>query len=195
MIENFLRRPRTPGDFAADAMRVAGVLSVLAAAIWWSPTDAGVLAFALPGVFVPRFVGVRPWFDITFSITLLVAAWSNVFDLYTRIGWWDLAIHFVCTGVVAAMLLLVVVRWGVIGDPGADKMRPAPVILLTILFGLALSAVWEMIEWAGHAFISDEIFVAYDDTIADMAVGGLGSLCAGILVASVRLLRPVEDDG
>ena len=46
-----------------------------------------------------------------------------------------------------------------------------------------------MVEWLGKTFITDEIFVTYTDTIGDMAVGGLGALIAGIVVARVRLLR------
>ncbi len=57
------------------------------------------------------------------------------------------------------------------------------------MIGLAASAVWEMIEWAGRTFVTDEIFVTYEDTIGDMAMGGLGALAAGVLVAVVRLER------
>ena len=52
---------------------------------------------------------------------------------------------------------------------------------------LALSAIWEMVEWAGRTFIAPEIFVSYQDTIGDMAAGGLGSLLAGIVAGAVRL--------
>lgn len=188
MIENFLRLPQTGGEIVADAVRVLGVLSVVIAAIWFELTDAGVLAFALPGLLIPRFVGVRAGPDITFCLTLLVAAWSNVFDLYTRIAWWDLAVHFVCTGVVAAILYLLLSRLGVVPAPGRQAVLGA--VLLTAMLGLAMSAIWEMVEWIGHAYISEAIFVAYDDTIADMAVGGLGALLAGFAVSYVSLLRP-----
>lgn len=145
MIQNSLRRPQTVAEACADAVRGLGALSVIIAAVWFNLTDAGVLALALPGLLIPRFLGVRAWVDITFGATLLVAAWSNVFDLYTRI--------------------------------------------ITTMLGLALSAVWEMIEWLGYTYISDEIFVGYEDTIADMAVGGLGAAGAGFAVAFVPLLR------
>jgi hypothetical protein len=57
------------------------------------------------------------------------------------------------------------------------------------MFGLAVSALWEMVEWAGRTFVTSEIFVTYEDTISDMAVGGLGALAAGVVVALFPLLR------
>ncbi|MEJ1154844.1 hypothetical protein [Microbacterium marmarense] len=189
MIENFLRRPQTLGEGAADAVRVIGALSVVVAAIWFDLTDAGVLAFALPGLMVPRFVGVRSWFDITCSVTLLVAAWSNVFDLYTSVAWWDLAVHLVCTGVAAALLYVLLARIHILPSQRSERFVPAGAVVVVTAFGLALSAVWEMVEWIGFTFISDDIFVAYGDTIADMAVGGVGALLAGFAVAHLTLLR------
>ncbi|RWZ52994.1 hypothetical protein ELQ90_03420 [Labedella phragmitis] len=186
MIENFLRRPHGRTALAADVVRVLGLLSVVAAAVWWSATDAGVLALVLPALLLPRFIAARPLVDLVYGIVLLVAAWSNVFDLYTSISWWDLAVHLACTGVVAAMLFLLLTRVEIITAPASGPAAAAVPIVLTALIGLAASAVWEMIEWLGKAFVSDDIFVAYDDTIADMAIGGLGALLAGVALASMR---------
>jgi hypothetical protein len=191
--QNFLRPPATSGEYAADALRVIGLLSVVAAAIWWEPTDAGILALALPALLVPRFVGVRSSFDIVYCLTVLVAAWSNVLDLYRTVAAWDLLLHVVCTGVIAAMLYFVFSRFGIVPAPGSAPFRPRMAIAMVPALGLAVSALWEMIEWLGYTFVSDEIFVAYGDTIADMAVGGLGAVAAGIVVAFVRLERATTE--
>jgi hypothetical protein len=65
-------------------------------------------------------------------------------------------------------------------DPG---FRRATGVILGLALGLAVSALWEMVEWAGYTFISDRIYVTYDDTISDMAIGGLGALLAGLALA------------
>lgn len=188
MIDNFLRLPRGAGEVTADLVRVAGLVSVVVAAIWWTPTDAGVLAFTLPGLLLPRFVGVRPWFDILYGVTLLAAAWSNVFDLYTRFVGWDLVVHFLATAVLAAVMYLALSSWRIVPDPCEPGFRVAAGVVLTTTLGLAISALWEMVEWIGYTFITDEIFVTYDDTIGDMASGGLGALAAGVLLSFVPLL-------
>ncbi len=65
----------------------------------------------------------------------------------------------------------------------------AGTVVVAVAVGLALSAVWEMVEWAGWLFISDEIFVGYQDTIGDMAIGGVGAAVAGLVLTRVRVLR------
>lgn len=194
MKQNFLRPPRTATEWAADALRVLGVLAVVAAAIWLEPTDAGIAALALPALMLPRMLGLRPWFDVVACLTVLVAAWSNVFDLYTTITGWDLLLHCMCTGVLAIVAAVILTRTGVAGitrDSGARARTP---IVLVPLIALAISAVWEMIEWLGWAYISDEIFVTYQDTIGDMVFGGLGGILAGALIARVRLDRAPSAD-
>jgi len=142
---------------------------VLIAAVWMRTMDAGILALALPVLVVPRFVGVRAWFDIAFCAVVLLAAWSNVLDLYSGIAGWDIVMHFVCTGVIAAMGYLVLVRLRMLPEP-PRSLRRLPLVLTPVI-GLAVSAVWEMIEWIGWRFVSSDIYVGYQDTIGDMAAG------------------------
>lgn len=189
MKEDFLRPPRTLAEWTADALRLIGVLGVVAAAIWLQPTDAGIAALALPALMLPRMLGLRAWFDVTACLIVLAAAWSNVFDLYTSVPGWDLLLHFACTGVLAVVAALVLSRTGVVTvtrDAGAPAR--APLVLLPII-ALAISALWEMIEWLGKTYVSDKIFVTYQDTIGDMVFGGLGGIAAGAVLAVVGLER------
>ncbi|WP_291043348.1 hypothetical protein [Herbiconiux sp.] len=205
MVDRFLRPPSGPAELAADALRVLAGIGVVVAAVFFGPTDAGVLAFVLPGLLLPRLLGVRAGFDLVYSGVLLVAGWSNVLDLYTSVAWWDVVVHLTCTAVIALMLYLLLAELGIVPPParaGSAQARPAQArpaqataVVLTAALGLAVSALWEMVEWFGHAFISSEIFVEYDDTIGDMAVGGLGAVMAGVVLARVRLLRRDEDAG
>ena len=185
MREDFLRPPASPAEWAADGIRLLGLLSVLAAFVWWTPTDAGILALALPALLVPRLLGVLPWFDVLYGVTVSVAAWSNVLDLYRSIAWWDLVVHFVATGVIASVGYVALQRSGVL--PDRPRRRTAIVLLPTI--GLAISAIWEMVEWLGKTFVDSEIFVTYPDTIGDMAVGGAGALLMGLVLARIRIDR------
>ncbi|MBQ3360264.1 MAG: hypothetical protein IJG47_15365 [Microbacterium sp.] len=189
MKEDFLRPPRTAAEWAADGLRVVGVLAVIAAAVWLKPTDAGIAALALPALMLPRMLGLRPWFDVVTCVVVLVAAWSNVLDLYRTITGWDLLLHGVCTGVLAIVLAVVIERTGVAALTRDAGVRPRTPLVLLPLLALAISAVWEMIEWVGWAFLSDDIFVTYQDTIGDMVLGGLGGVLAGALLAWTRVER------
>lgn len=183
MRARFLRRPSGVGDWIADGLRALGVLGVGAAAVWGSATDAGILAFILPALMLPRFVGARAGFDIVFSVTVLVAAWSNVADLYRTFIGWDTVVHLVCTGVLAPMAYLLLARLRIVPAPGDEAFLRRTAIVHSALIGLAVSALWELVEWVGFAYVTEDIYTTYDDTIGDMAAGGLGALIVGIVFA------------
>lgn len=191
MIDNFLRPARTGGQVLADAIRLIGVLSAVAALALSGVTDAAIVAFCLPGLMLPRFLGMRPAADAWVCVVLLVAAWSNVLDLYRTWPWWDIPVHVVVAGTVGVIGYLLLARRDIVPEPGTPRFTVATVVVLTAALGLALGAVWEMIEWFGYAVITDDIYVTYDDTIGDMAAGGLGALAAGwILARAPQLLIP-----
>lgn len=186
--DDFLRPPRTAAEWAADAVRVIGVVAVAIAAITLSPTDVGITALALPALMLPRMLGLRAWFDMTACVLVLAAAWSNVFDLYRSIPGWDLLLHFACTGVLAVIASVLLTRARIAPITRGDSLTARTPLVLLPLVALALSAVWEMIEWLGLTYLSDEIYVTYQDTIGDMVFGGLGGLAAGIAL----VVAPVE---
>ena len=109
-----------------------------------------------------------------------MAGWSAVLDLSTRVPYWDLLVHFVLNGLVAAVLYIVAVRAGAVPDPARVRVPLGAVVALTVAFGLAAGVLWELAEWVGHTFIDETIYVGYDDSISDLAVGGLGALAAGL---------------
>ncbi|KZE42199.1 hypothetical protein [Microbacterium sp. T32] len=179
------RPPRTATEWTTDAVRAIAIVGVLVAAITLPATDAAVLSMTLPAVMLSRMLGLRSGLDLTVCVTVIIAAGSNVIDLYRAWTGWDLVVHAVCTGVLAAVALVVLEDTGVVARTGR---RRAPIVLGTVA-GLALSAVWEMVEWFGYRFITDSIFVTYDDTIGDMVAGGFGALIAGVLASRFRLTR------
>lgn len=188
MIADLLRRPTTAGEWAADAVRLIGVIGIIVAGILFEPTDAGVLAAALPVLLIPRLLGVVAWFDVLSGVVVLVAAWSNVVDLYTTVPWWDIPVHVVCTGVLTVLLYVGLARADIVPARGSSRFRPRVPLVLCPALGLALSTLWEMVEWFGYAVITDTISVGYVDTIGDLTAGGAGAFAAGVLV----LLVPVE---
>lgn len=179
MRRTFLRRPVGAGMYIADALRVLGLLAVIVAAIGWGGTAAGVMGLVLIGLVLPRFIGAAPAFDIGLSAILLVAGWSSVVDLYGAIPYWDLLVHFAAGGAIAAGIYLALAFADLLPAPDDGSARLTTVLVLTTCFGLAASSVWEMMEWAGRTFVDERIFVGYEDTIGDMALGGLGALAAG----------------
>jgi hypothetical protein len=194
-IETFLRPTRGTAEFTADAIRVVGALSIVAGGLGWGFVEVAVFALTLLGMLIPRFLGVRPGFDIAIGATLLLAAWCGVFELYTAIDGLDIVVHFAANGLIAALAFVVAVRFAVVPAVEAGRTALLRSALLTTTFGLAAGVLWEVGEWAGHTFIDSAIFVNYTDTIGDLSVGGLGALMAGLMIrwltATPRSTAPI----
>lgn len=185
MYANLQRPPRRVTDWLADLVRAVAIVVVIVSLFTLPFTDFAVLSMSLPAVMLSRMIGLRSGLDLITCVTVFVAAGSNVIDLYRAWTGWDLVVHLACTGVLAAVALVLLEDARVIAPTGR---RRTPIVLATIT-GLALSAVWEMVEWFGYRFITDAIFVTYDDTIGDMMAGGAGALVAGVLASRFRLTR------
>lgn len=191
MIGNFLRPAGTRGQVVADAVRLLGVLSVVLALAVSGVTDAAIVAFCTPGLMLPRFLGMRPGADAAVCVVLLVAAWSNVLDLYRAVWWWDIPVHVATAGALAVMGYLVLARRDIVPPPASPRFTAIGAVVLTTALGLALGALWEMVEWFGYAAITADIHVTYHDTIGDMAAGASGALLGGLLMARTpQLLVP-----
>lgn len=185
MYANLKRPPRSVTDWVTDAVRALAIVLVLVSLFTLPFTDFAVLSMSLPAVMLSRMIGLRSGLDLVTCVTVFVAAGSNVLELYRAWTGWDLVVHLACTGLLAAVALVLLDDAGVVAPTGR---RRTPIVVAT-LAGLALSAVWEMIEWFGYRFITDAIFVTYDDTIGDMIAGGTGALVAGVLASQFRLTR------
>jgi uncharacterized membrane protein HdeD (DUF308 family) len=188
-METLRRAPQTPAEYAADAVRLLGPISMVVGLLVFGLPAIAAFVLVIVGQVVPRLLGMRPSLDIAIGVVLLVAGWSNVLNLYTTVPGWDLLVHFCANGVVAAMLYLIFVRRTDsrrTDSNGTRVVRTSPtVIVLTTAFGLAAAVVWEQFEWFAHTVIDDTIFVAYNDTIGDLTAGGLGSLLAGVAMTYV----------
>ena len=192
MIESFLRPPGG-ALLLADAVRLAGLMSVVAVLLWWSPVDVAVFALSMIGLVLPRFLGVRPALDAAFGASLLVAAWFSVLGLYVSAPLVDLPVHFVLNGLVAVIALVLLARVGVLPE-SLDVARPRlGIAVMTTALGVVGGVLWEFGEWAGHTFVDESIFVGYTDTLGDLAIGALGALLAGAAAGflTARQWRPV----
>ena len=192
MIDALLRPPATPAELASDGVRLLGAGSLLTALLWFGPVEAALFALVMLGLLVSRALSAAPLFASVYGGTLLAAAWSSVLDLYARISWWDLVVHFASTGGLAVMAWYLLAAFGAVAarHNGRDLPGFAVAALVTVL-GLALSVLWEFAEWWGHTFVDETINVGYQDTLGDLAAGGLGALLSGWLL--VRHLRRSGD--
>jgi hypothetical protein len=130
--------------------------------------------------------GVRdvPW--TAFALVMapfLVDVTGNTLDLYDALGWWDDANHFVNWALLCGGLGLLLSRV-------AWSPRWA-LIVAVVALGSVLALCWELGEWYTFIRHGTEIDTAYEDTLADQALGTLGAVVAGLLVGRVAPRRPM----
>jgi hypothetical protein len=181
------RRAFTP----ADVVRVAALVSLVVGTLTLGGIAGALFLLVLGGVSVPRALDLPAPLDVAYGASLIFAAWASQLEWYDAVDWLDLAVHLVCTGLIAAVAYLALVRWELL--PGAVATPPARasagVVVVTAGLGAIAAILWEVGEWAGHTYLDEGIGVGYDDTVTDLAAGLLGALIAGLVLAR-RERRP-----
>ncbi len=116
-----------------------------------------------------------PW--AAFALVMapfLIDVTGNTLDLYDRVWWWDDANHFVNWALLCGGIGLLIT--------GRITQRWAVVALVTGV-GALLAIGWELGEWYTFIRHGTELGTAYSDTLGDEALGSLGALLAGVLLA------------
>ncbi|GAA4708569.1 hypothetical protein APR04_004574 [Promicromonospora umidemergens] len=166
-----------------DVVRAAAVGSLAVGIVALGGVAGALFLLVLGGVLVPRFLGLPTALDLCFGSSLLLAAWASQLGWYEAVPWLDLLVHAVCTGLVAAVGVIIMVR-GQALEAGALPGRARVGLAATTMGVGALSAiVWELGEWVGHTYLDEGIDVGYTDTIADLAFGLFGAMLTGVVLA------------
>ena len=178
-----MRSPTAPSLLraAADLMRLAALASAVATFLWLPSGGAWRFLGLFALMLLPRLSRLAPLFDLAFGATLLLATWAGVRDWYVTVVWMDEVVHFVTVAAVTVTCYLALAKWRVLPEPTvvADRDRVATVPLLVTMLGFTVAALWEFVEWVAEQVTPRAIHVGYDDTILDLALGGLGALVAG----------------
>lgn len=181
-----------PRVVPGDVVRAAAVVSLAVGPVTHGGVAAALLFLVLGGTVVPRALGLPTVLDVTFGASLLLAAWAALLGWYDAVSWLDLAVHAVCTGLVAAVGVELLHRLRVITATPAPGWGRAGHVAVTAGVGALGAVLWELGEWAGHTFLDDDISVGYADTVGDLAAGVLGAAAAGVVLAA-RTREPARD--
>lgn len=156
--------PQFEGKAFGSRLVFYPVMMLLPVVVWWAVGKRKENASPLPWAAF-AFISAPFFVDVT----------GNTLNLYDTVWWWDDANHFfnwllLCSG-VGLMLLRTSVqqRWAI--------------IVMVTGIGALLAIGWELAEWYTFIRHGKEIGTAYQDTLGDEALGSLGGLLAGVLVA------------
>ena len=119
-------------------------------------------------------------------LPFLVDVTGNSVDLFDAVVWWDDLSHFANWALLLTGVGLLIC--GTVRPPWA-------VVLLVTGLGSVIALGWELGEWYTFIRHGTEIETAYEDTLGDQALGTLGALVAGLVVARVVPQRQYADRG
>jgi hypothetical protein len=140
-----------------------------------------LVAYPLLMLLVPALwarLGGRPLPWGPFALLMLpfaIDVTGNTLDLYDSVTWWDDANHLVNWFLLTLGAGLLLLRAGI---------RPAWALgLLVAGIGALLAIGWELAEYVTFIRGGTELDTAYTDTLGDEALGCLGAVLAGGLIA------------
>jgi len=173
--------------YGALAVKVLLFALLLAALIW--PDLSGIkgkastarpIVYPIGGMVLPLWWWLRrkdhfPWLaDLLMTLPWTIDLLGNRLNLFDTVDWWDDAMHFVLWAFLTAGVLLAFVP--------RDLSRPVTTFV-ALGFGATAAVVWEVGEYVAFVRTSPELRTAYTDTLGDLALGTLGALLAGLVVA------------
>lgn len=122
-------------------------------------------------------------FDLLFVLAALVNAGGWAFDLYNQPGPYDEIAHaFTIFSLTLALGFLV---FGSV----ISSLHPHRMLFVVIIasLGIAVGALWEVVEWLSDIVLPQQIISGLDDTITDIILDSLGAIAASLL--SLRTMR------
>ncbi len=144
------------------------------------------VAYAAVAVLVARAINLPRAYDLCFVLAMYLTGWGEALGLYDLIPWYDNVVHFLAPLFSAPVAYIALARLEVLPDP-RDETRAGHyvgIFVVTLALGLAIGAIWEVIEWSSDRFLGSQLSLSNDDTVGDLIADGSGALLgAALLVA------------
>ena len=111
------------------------------------------------------------------------------FNLYEMLWWFDRVLHTSTLFGLTLWLALVVLA------PGLRGGHPVIQVLMLAGCGLALGALWEVLEWAFDQVAPGDVIKGKNDTLIDIVLDAVGAVAAGLLTIPLLRDRPSRLEG
>jgi uncharacterized membrane protein YjdF len=163
------------GGFVAGAL----VFAVLGRG---GAVNLAVGALAVVGV---RFLNLPRPFDLSFILAMALTGWGEAVRLYDRFGYYDVVVHFLVPLFGAPCVYIALARLDTLPDledAYGSRRHLAGIFVVTFALGLAIGALWEILEWASDHTLGSSLQLGQSDTIGDLVADGAGALGGGLFL-------------
>jgi uncharacterized membrane protein HdeD (DUF308 family) len=175
-----------------DVLRLAFIAGTIVFALQGRSTAVALTA-ASAVLVIARVIDLPRWFDFGLIVAMSLIAWGTALSLYGGWFYYDKIVHGVSPIGYVPVLYFVLVRLGVVPDPGnAIRERKVAqisgIFIVTLAVGLAVGAAYESIEWFEDKFLGGHFVGGLWDTETDLLCDEGGSL-VGATFLTVWALR------
>jgi hypothetical protein len=167
-----------------DVLRLTFPVGVAGYALAGDAKGAGVLAVAALAVLAARLVNLPRVYDLSFVLTMLLTGWGEATGLYDRIPWYDNLVHFLVPLLGAPVVYIALARLDVLPDPRDEThgRHYVGIFVVTLALGLAIGAVWEIVEYFSDRMLGSQLSLGNADTVGDLVADGLGAVAGAALL-------------
>ena len=149
---------------------------------WWPLAAMSTLAFFLsmaPILLASRYNIALPLPFLVTTVAFIIASliFGEVFDIYYRIWWWDMALHG-SSAVALGMIGFLFIYMLFAGDRFAAP--PGAIAFLSFTFALSIGAVWEIFEYGMDQLFGMSMQKSVDDTMIDLITDAIGAVMSAL---------------
>jgi uncharacterized membrane protein HdeD (DUF308 family)/uncharacterized membrane protein YjdF len=169
-----------------DVLRLAFIAGTIVFAIQGRSTAVALTAGSAV-LLIARVIDLPRWFDFGLVVAMTLIAYGTALSLYGGWFYYDKIVHGLSPIGYVPVLYIVLVRLGVVPDPGRaiHERRVAQIsgiFIVTLAVGVAVGGFYESIEWFEDRFLGGHFVGGLWDTETDLLCDEGGSLIgAGFL--------------
>ena len=169
-----------------DPIDVVRATFLVGAAAFAFTGRGGAAALALAGIFtwLIRPLNLPRVYDASVVAALGLAAWGEALRAYDAFPAFDIVTHLLVPMLGAPVVYIALARAEVVPDPASETRVPhyVGIFVVTLALGLALGALWEILEFAADEFVGSQLSLGNRDTIGDLVADGAGALVGAALL-------------
>ncbi len=172
-----------------DVLRLVVLAGSLAFAVAGQVKGAVVLGVLGAVTLLARAVNLPRVYDLCLTAAMALQGFGEAFGVYDRFVRFDDLVHFTLPMLTAPVVYIGLARLDVVPDPRDEThaRHYVGIFVITAALGIALGALWEIVEWRSDAWFGTDLSEDNDDTVGDLVRDSLGSLVgAALLVAWAR---------
>jgi uncharacterized membrane protein YjdF len=175
-----------------DVLRFAFIAGTIVFAVEGKSTAVALTAGAAV-LLISRVIDMPRWFDFGLIVAMTLIAYGTALSLYGGWFYYDKIVHGLSPIGYVPVLYIVLVRLGVVPDPGRAIQerrvaRISGIFIVTLALGIAVGGVYESIEWFEDKFLGGHFVGGLWDTETDLLCDEGGSL-VGATFLTVWALR------